>query len=58
MHLAFEDIEHFKTEMVVFDPRVDVFIAIDLETVGGLLPTVEDAEVDVRPLCVFVQFGR
>ena len=53
VHDAFINIEHFETEMIVLYRRVDVFIAIQLESFRRFPGAVENTEVDMRPLREF-----
>ena len=53
MYDAFVNIEHFETEMIVLHPCVDVFIAVQFVGFRRLPGAVENAEVDMRPLCEF-----
>jgi len=43
-----KNIEDFKAQMVVFDPRGDVGVAVKLEGFAGFPTGIEDTEVDVR----------
>ena len=45
---ALEDVKDFKAEMVIFHPRRDIGIAIELEGFAGFPTGIEDTEIDVR----------